>query len=78
MERADQLDHPGIVFRGPAHDLRAALAEGPDVWEVISRLQELEGPQEERVAVLSEESRLCPRLIRLAVEYAAEHVDEIQ
>jgi hypothetical protein len=78
LEGVQQLDHPGIVFRGPAHDRRAALAAGPDVWEVISRLQELEGPEEERIAVLSEETGLHPRLIRLAVDYAVEHVDEIR
>ncbi|WP_433409681.1 hypothetical protein ACQPZU_07200 [Saccharomonospora azurea] len=78
LEGVQQLDHPGIVFRGPAHDRRAALAAGPDVWEVISRLQELEGSEEERIGVLSEETGLHPRLIRLAVDYAVEHVDEIR
>lgn len=77
-EGVDELDHPGIVFRGPAHDRRAALAAGPDVWEVIARLQELEGSEEERIAVLSEESDLHPRLVRIAVEYAVEHPDEIR
>jgi hypothetical protein len=33
----DQLDYPGIVFRGPTHDRHAALAAGPDVREVIAR-----------------------------------------
>src|SRR5215467_11591326 len=39
VEGIDQLDYPGIIFRGPAHDRRAALAAGPDVWEVVARLQ---------------------------------------
>ena len=78
VEGVEQLDFPGIVFRGPAHDRRAALAAGPDVWEVIARLRELEGSTEERIARLSEESELHPRLIRLAVDYAAEHPDEIR
>lgn len=78
VEGVDQLEHPGIVFRGPGHDRRAALAGGPDVWEVVSRLQELSGEQEERIAVLSAESELHPRLIRMAIEYAVENADEIQ
>ena len=78
VEGVEQLDFPGIVFRGPAHDRRAALAAGPDVWEVIARLRELEGSTEERIATLSEESELHPRLLRLAVDYAAEHPDEIR
>jgi hypothetical protein len=78
IEGVEQLDFPGVVFRGPAHDRRAALAAGPDVWEVIARLRELEGSTEERIATLSEESELHPRLLRLAVDYAAEHPDEIR
>jgi hypothetical protein len=78
VEGVAELDFPGIVFRGPTHDRRAALAAGPDVWEVIARLRELEGSTEERIATLSEESELHPRLIRLAVDYAAEHPDEIR
>ncbi len=78
IEGIDQLDYPGIVFRGPAHDRRPALAAGPDVWEVIARLQELDGAEEQRISLLSAESDLHPRLIRVALDYAAEHPDEIR
>ncbi len=78
VEGIDQLDFPGIVFRGPAHDRRAALAAGPDVWEVIARLQELDGTEEQRIGLLSAESDVHPRLIRLALDYAAEHPDEVR
>lgn len=78
VEGVDQLDYPGIVFRGPAHDRRAALAAGPDVWEIISRLQELDGSEEQRIAALSAESDLHPRLVRIALDYAAAHPDTIR
>jgi hypothetical protein len=78
VEGTDQLDYPGIVFRGPAHDRRAALAAGPDVWEVIARLQELDGTEEQRISLLSSESELHPRLIRVALDYAADHADDVQ
>ena len=78
VEGIDQLDYPGIIFRGPAHDRRAALAAGPDVWEILARLQELDGNEEQRVSVLSKESDLHPRLIRIALDYAAEHADDIR
>jgi|ERR1017187_297357 hypothetical protein len=78
VEGIDQRDCPGIVFRGPAHDRRAALAAGPDVWEVIARLQELDGSEEQRISLLAAESDLHPRLIRIALDYAAEHPDEIR
>ena len=29
------LDHPGVVFRDGANGRRAALVNGPDLWEVI-------------------------------------------
>src|SRR5262249_61056201 len=61
VEGIDQLDYPGISFRGPAHDRRAALAAGPDVWEVVARLQELDGSEEQRITLLSAESDLHPR-----------------
>ena len=78
VEGIDQRDYPGIVFRGPAHDRRAALAAGPDVWEVIGRLQELDGTEEQRISLLGAESELHPRLIRIALDYAAERTDEIR
>jgi hypothetical protein len=78
IEGIGQLDYPGIVFRGPSHDRRAALAAGPDVWEIVARLQELEGSEEQRISLLAAESDLHPRLVRIALDYAAEHPDEIR
>jgi hypothetical protein len=78
VEGIDQLDYPEIVFRGPAHDRRAGLAAGPDVWEVVARLQDLEGSEEQRISQLAGESDLHPRLIRIALEYAAGHADEVR
>jgi hypothetical protein len=60
------------------HDRRASLAGGPDVWEVIGRLQELDGADEQRISLLSAESDLHPRLIRIALDYAADYADEIR
>ena len=77
VEGIDQLDYPGIVFRGPAHDRRAALAAGPDVWEIVARLQQLEGTEEQRISLLVAESDLHPRLVRIALDYAAEHPDQV-
>jgi hypothetical protein len=78
VEGIDQMDYPGVIFRGPAHDRRAALAAGPDVWEVVARLQELDGGEEQRISQLVTESDLHPRLIRIALDYAADHPDEVQ
>lgn len=72
-EGVDQLEHPGIVFRGPIHDRRAALAAGPEIWEVVARLLELEGPVEQRITVLSGQADLQSRKIHTALAYAREY-----
>lgn len=59
-------------------DRRAALAAGPDIWEIVARLQELAGSEEQRITLLSEETDLHPRLVRVALDYAAEHANEIR
>lgn len=78
IEGVDTLDHPGIVYRGRGQDRRAALAAGPDVWEIIARLRELDGDDEERIATLAEETALHPRQIRIAVDFAAAHPESIE
>ena len=40
---------------------------------MIARLQELDGSEEQRISLLSAESDPHPRLIRIALDYAAEH-----
>ena len=77
-EAIDALDHPGVIHRGPPHDRRAALAAGPDIWEVVARLRDLSGSEEQRIAALAEETDLHPRQIRIAIGYAAEHAEEVQ
>jgi hypothetical protein len=77
-EGLDLLDHPDIVFRGGRTGRRAALAVGPDVWEVASALRSTSGGPEERVALLAEQFDLHPRHIRTAIDYAAVHRDEIE
>ncbi|MEU4340956.1 hypothetical protein AB0H00_06730 [Nocardia sp. NPDC023852] len=76
-EGVDQLDHPGIVFRGSMNDRRAALAAGPEVWEVVARLRELDGPVERRIEILGAKSDLNVSRIRVAVAYARAHGAEI-
>jgi hypothetical protein len=40
-------------------------------------LRELTGSEEERIELLAEESELHPRQIRLALEFAVRHPDEV-
>jgi hypothetical protein len=71
-------EHPGIVFKpGPA-GRRAALAGGPDIWEIASALRNTSGSEAKRVADLAEEFGIHKRQIMLALDYIAAHRDEIE
>jgi hypothetical protein len=76
-EGLDMAEHPGIVYRDGSSGRRAALAVGPDVWEVVSALRGTSGSEEERVAALAEQFDLHPRHVRVAVDFAAAHRNEI-
>jgi hypothetical protein len=70
-------EHSGIVFKpGPA-GRRAALAGGPDVWEIASALRNTTGSESERIAALADEFGLHEYQIVLALNYAAAHREEI-
>ncbi|MFA9430740.1 ribbon-helix-helix protein, CopG family [Egicoccus sp. AB-alg2] len=77
LEGIETLDHPGIVYRGPTSDRRPAVAGGPDVWEIVARRRELPGAEEERIETLAEESGVQPRQIRLALEFAVRHPEDV-
>ena len=70
-------DHPGIVFKPGPTGRRAALAGGPDVWEIISALRETSGSEARRVALLAEEFGIHERQVVIALNYAAAHPEEI-
>lgn len=69
--------HPGIVFRPGYTGRRAALAGGPDVWTIASSLRHTSGTEKERVAQLVEEFGLHERQILTALNYIADHRDQI-
>jgi uncharacterized protein (DUF433 family) len=70
-------DHPGIAFRDGPTGRRAALAGGPDVWEVIETLQGTGLTGERATAATAEWGSLTPAQIRVAVRYYAEYRDEV-
>ena len=70
-------EHPGVVFKPGPSGRRAALAGGPDVWEVVSALRRLSGGEGERVAALAREFGIHERQVVVALDYAAAHRDEI-
>ena len=72
------LDHPGIVFKSGPACRRAALAGGPDVWEVTAALRHTTGTEAARVAALAAEFGIDERQVEIALRYAAAHRDEVE
>jgi hypothetical protein len=70
-------DHPGIVFRDGPSGRRAALPNGPDVWEVIATLQSCGKKGERAIAAAAEWASLSVGQVRAAVGYYGEYREEI-
>lgn len=70
--------HPGIVFKPGSSGRRAALAGGPDIWEVAAALRHTSGSEAKRVACLAREFGLHERQIVLALDYITYHREQIQ
>jgi hypothetical protein len=77
-EEGDRAEtHPGIVFRpGPA-GRRAALAGGPDIWEICLAARQVRG-RKQVAERLAEDLSLTPDRIEVALRYAAEFPEEIE
>jgi len=69
--------HPGIVFNPGPSGRRAALAGGPDVWEIAAALRHVTGSESERVRAVADQFGLHERQVVLALNYAAANRDEI-
>src|SRR2546425_11766649 len=65
-------DHPGIVFRDGPAGRRAALAAGPDVWEVIETLRGTGLTGEKAIEAAAKWGHITPAEVRLAVRYYGE------
>jgi hypothetical protein len=70
-------DHPGIVFRDGPAGRRAALAAGPDVWEVIETVKGTGLTGERAIDATANWGDITPAEVRLAIRYYGEFRDEI-
>jgi len=70
-------DHPGIVFRDGPAGRRAALAGGPDVWEVVKTLKEMGPAGEQAIAATAEWGNLSHAQVNTAVRYYADFREEV-
>jgi hypothetical protein len=77
-EEGDRAEaHPGIVFRSGPTGRRAALACGPDVWEICWVVREAGGGQQ-AAELVAENLSLTLEQVAVALRYAAEFPEEIE
>ncbi len=72
------IEHPGIVYRLGPSGWRAGLAGGPDVDEVVRAVRSVGTFDDQAVSGAADSLGIDPRLVRIAIDYAAEHLDEIE
>jgi hypothetical protein len=75
-------EHPGVVFRDGPTGRRAALAGGPDIWEVVravksARAAEPDLAEDDVLAVVVANAGVPLRSVRIAVSYWASYPAEI-
>ena len=70
-------EFPGIVFRSGPAGRRAALADGPDVWEIVRDLKRASAVRRDPVQTVLESTDLREDQLRLAATYYSAYPDEI-
>lgn len=72
------IDHPGIVYRPGPTGWRAGLAGGPDVDEVVRAVRTSGRTGDKAVSVAADLLGIDSRVVRIAIDYAAEHLEDIE
>jgi hypothetical protein len=70
-------DHPGIIFKDGPAGRRAALAYGPDVWEVVKFLREIDERGPAAIEAAAEVFAVDVNRVTTAVSYYADYREEI-
>lgn len=70
-------EHPGIVFQNGPSGPRATITFGPDVWELVKVVREIDERGETAVEAAAELLNLSPAKVRLGLDYYSAYPDEI-
>jgi hypothetical protein len=70
-------DHPGVIFKDGPSGRRAALAFGPDIWEVIAFLRQIDERGPAALDAAAEVFALDASRIGTAVSYYGDYRAEI-
>jgi len=81
-EALRMTEHPGIIFRSGPTGRRAALAGGPDVWEVIRAIRSAHAAEpgldsDDLLSLVGDNSGITLRLLSTAVRYWAAYPGEV-
>jgi len=70
-------EHPGIAFKDGPSGRRAALALGPDVWEVVKAAREMDERGDAAMQAVADLLNLTDEQVRVALRYYADHRGEV-
>jgi hypothetical protein len=70
-------DHPGVIFKDGPSGRRAALAYGPDVWEIVKFLREVDERGPAALQAAAEVFAMDLNRIATAVSYYGDYCEEI-
>ncbi len=70
-------EHPGIVFRDGPAGRRPALLVGPDVWELVKFLQEIDERGAAAVSAAAETFAIPANAVQAGIGYWSAYPDEI-
>lgn len=70
-------DHPGVTFRDGPGGRRAALVVGPDVWELVMFLREIDERGEAALAAAAEVFAVPDTAVHMGLHYYAAFAAEI-
>jgi hypothetical protein len=81
-EALRMAEHPRVIFRSGPTGRRAALAGGPDLWEVIRAVKSAHSAEpgldsDEVLDLVGENTGIARRLLTTAVRYWAAYPDEV-
>ncbi|MGH3786165.1 MAG: hypothetical protein ACRDRG_06340 [Pseudonocardiaceae bacterium] len=70
-------EHPGVVFKDGPGGRRPALNVGPDIWELIKFLREIDERGEPAIAAASEVFVIPDTAVRVGLDYYTSYSGEI-
>lgn len=69
---------PGVVYRDGPAGRRAAVVDGPDVWELVRAVKQAGGNGDERIDQVAGELGIPRSRVALAVDFYVAYPEEVE